>query len=98
MLQGITFHNILVLPRPRRLAGLMSPAPPVSVKQYLLTQPPILITMSGTKMPQEISLLVIRYIVVLTVPTVQLQAVRSLCLTAEVQPSPPVFPPPILAE
>ena len=96
MLQGITFHNILVLPRPRRLAGLMSPAPPVSVKQYLLTHP-IDITMSGTKMPQEISLLVIRYMLVLPVPTVQLQAVRSLCL-AEVQPSPPVFPPPILAE
>ena len=54
--------------------------------------------MSGTKMPQEISLLVIRNMLVLPVPTVQLQAVRSLCLTAEVQPSPPVFPPPILAE
>ena len=84
MLQGITFQQILVLPRPRRLAGLMSPAPPVSVKQYLLTHP-IAITMSGTKMPQEISLLVIRNMLVLPVPTVQLQAVRSLCL-AEVQP------------
>ena len=97
MLQGITFQQILVLPRPRRLAGLMSPAPPVSVKQYLLSHP-IDITMSGTKMPQEISLLVIRYIVVLPVPTVQPQAVRFLCLTTKVQPSPPVFPPPILAE
>ena len=97
MLQRITIHDILVLPRPRRLAGIMSPAPPVSVKQYLLTHP-IAITMSGTKMPQEISLLVIRYMLVLPVPTVQLQAVRSLCLTAEVQQSPSVFPPPILAE
>ena len=98
MLQGITFHNLLVLPRPRRLAGLMSPAPPVSVKQYLLTHP-IDITMSGIKMPQEISLLVIQYIVVLLPrTTVQAQAVRSLCLTAKVQPSPSVFPPQILAE